>query len=223
MIQRQIDFDKLFNFRNPIIIITSYRRCFVCHMSINAFSFSSFNQSSASTFAIFTENGSAICVSYASRKCFTVIGLWSVGWCDGCLLPAPTMRWQLDRFDFRIGPTTVALVKSTDDDRLWCDHTMRFSSFRRLCVQQKTKIAWCEPGLRVVVSIPWSTNVDIVMITEPWIRATQGHKIINRPCDKHLMTLLTKKSSVINYRHWQLTVGHAPVVSGVDSMSSWVG
>ena len=24
---------------------------------------------------------------------------------------------------------------------------MRFSSFRRLCVQQKTKIAWCEPGL----------------------------------------------------------------------------
>ena len=58
------------------------------------------------------------------------------------------MRWQLDRFDFRIGPTTVALVKSTDDDCLWCAHTMRFSSFRRLCVQQKTKIAWCEPGLK---------------------------------------------------------------------------
>ncbi len=146
MIQRQIDFDKLFNFRNPII--TSYRRGFVCHMSINAFSFSSFNQSSASTFATFTENGSAICVSYASRKCFTVIGLWSLGWCDDCLWPAHTMRRQLDRFDFRIGPTTVALVKSTDDDRLWCAHTMQFSSFRRLCVQQKTKIAWCEPGLR---------------------------------------------------------------------------
>ena len=75
MNQRQIDFDKLFNFRNPIIIITSYRRGFVCHMSVNAFSFSSFNQSSTSTFATFTENGSAICVSYASRKCFTVIGL----------------------------------------------------------------------------------------------------------------------------------------------------
>ena len=23
-----------------------------------------------------------MCVSYASRKCFTVIGLWPVGWCD---------------------------------------------------------------------------------------------------------------------------------------------
>ena len=118
-------------------------------MSINAFLFSSFNQSSASTFAIFTENGSAICVSYASRKCFTVIGLWSVGWCDGCLWPAHTMRRQLDRFDLRIGQTTIALVKSTDDDRLSCAHTMRFSSFRLLCVQQKTKIAWCEPGFRV--------------------------------------------------------------------------
>ena len=57
------------------------------------------------------------------------------------------MRRQLDRFDFRIGPTTVALVKSTNDDRRWCAHTMRFSSFRRLCIQQKTKIAWCVPGL----------------------------------------------------------------------------
>ena len=26
-----------------------------------------------------TESGSAMCVSYASRKCFTVIGLWPVG------------------------------------------------------------------------------------------------------------------------------------------------
>ncbi len=116
-------------------------------MSINAFLFSSFNQSSGSIFAIFTENGSAICVSYASRKCFTVIGLWSLGWCDDCLWPAHTMRRQLDRFDLRIGQTTIALVKSTDDDRLSCAHTMRFSSFRLLCVQQKTKIAWCEPGL----------------------------------------------------------------------------
>ena len=41
------------------------------------------------------------------------------------------MRRQLDRFDFRIGPTTVALVKSTKDDRLWCAHTMRFSSSLR--------------------------------------------------------------------------------------------
>ena len=53
--------------------VTSYRTGFVCHMSINSFSFSSFNRSSASTFTIFTEHGSAICVSYASRKCFTVI------------------------------------------------------------------------------------------------------------------------------------------------------
>ena len=51
----------------------------------------------------------------------------------------------------RIGPTTVAFVKSTDDDRLWCAHTMRQSSFRRLCVQQKTKIAWCVPGFRIPV------------------------------------------------------------------------
>ena len=98
---------------------------------------------------ILTETGSAMCVSYASRKCFTVIGLWPVGWCDRCLWPAHTMQQLLDRFVFRIGPTTVAFVKSTDDDRLWCAHTMRQSSFRRLCVQQKTKIAWCVPGLRV--------------------------------------------------------------------------
>ena len=57
------------------------------------------------------------------------------------------MQQLLDRFVFRIGPTTVAFVKSTDDDRLWCAHTMRQSSFRRLCVQQKTKTAWCVPGL----------------------------------------------------------------------------
>ena len=56
------------------------------------------------------------------------------------------MRQLMDRFDFRIGPTTVAFVKSTKDDRLWCAHTMRFPSFRRLCVQQNTKIAWCVPG-----------------------------------------------------------------------------
>ena len=56
------------------------------------------------------------------------------------------MQQLLDRFVFRIGPTTVAFVKSMDDDRLWCAHTMRQSSFRRLCVQQKTKIAWCVPG-----------------------------------------------------------------------------
>ena len=56
------------------------------------------------------------------------------------------MQQLLDRFVFRIGPTTVAFVKSTDDDRLWYAHTMRQSSFRRLCVQQKTKIAWCVPG-----------------------------------------------------------------------------
>ena len=30
-------------------------------------------------FTILTETGSAMCVSYASRKCFTVIGLWPVG------------------------------------------------------------------------------------------------------------------------------------------------
>ena len=58
------------------------------------------------------------------------------------------MRQLLDRFDFRIGPTTVVFVKSTNDDRLWCAHTMRFSSFHRLCVQQKTKIAWRVPGLK---------------------------------------------------------------------------
>ena len=59
------------------------------------------------------------------------------------------MRQLLDRFDFRIGPTTVAFVKSTNDNRLWCAHTMRFSSFRRLCVQQKTKVAWCVPGFKL--------------------------------------------------------------------------
>ena len=106
---------------------------------------------SLSTFAILTETGSAMCVSYASRKCFTVIGLWPVGWCDRCLWPAHTMQQLLDRFVFRIGPTTVAFVKSTDDDRLWCAHTMRQSSFRRLCVQQKTKIAWCVPGFKQAI------------------------------------------------------------------------
>ena len=40
--------------------VTSYRTGFACHMSIDAFSVSSFNQSSASTFAIFTESGSAM-------------------------------------------------------------------------------------------------------------------------------------------------------------------
>ena len=99
--------------------------------------------------AIFTESGSPICVSNASWKFWTVIGLWSVGWCDGCLWPAHTMRRQLDRFDFRIGATTVALAKSTNDDRLWCAHTMRFSSFRRLWIPQKTKIAWCVPGIKI--------------------------------------------------------------------------
>ena len=89
-----------------------------------------------------------MCVSYASRKCFTVIGLWPVGWCDRCLWPAHTMQQLLDRFVFRIGPTTVAFVKSTGDNCLWCAHTMQQSSFRRLCVQQTTKIAWCVPGLR---------------------------------------------------------------------------
>ena len=87
-----------------------------------------------------------MCVSYASRKCFTVIGLWPVGWCDRCLWPAHTMQQLLDRFVFRIGPTTVAFVKSTGDNCLWCAHTMQQSSFRRLCVQQTTKIAWCVPG-----------------------------------------------------------------------------
>ena len=41
------------------------------------------------------------------------------------------MRRQLDRFNFRIGPTTVALVKSAKDVRLWCTHTTRFSSSLR--------------------------------------------------------------------------------------------
>ena len=91
-------------------------------------------------------SGSAMCVSYASRKCFTVIGLWPVGWCDRCLWPAHSMQQLLDRFVFRIGPTTVAFVKSTGDNCLWCAHTMQQSSFRRLCVQQTTKIAWCVPG-----------------------------------------------------------------------------
>ena len=58
------------------------------------------------------------------------------------------MQQLLDRFVFRIGPTTVAFVKSTGDNCLWCAHTMQQSSFRRLCVQQTTKIAWCVPGLR---------------------------------------------------------------------------
>ena len=64
------------------------------------------------------------------------------------------MRQLLDRFENRIGPTTVAFVKSTNDDHLWCAHTMRFSSSlratkdeNRICVQQKTKISWCVPGI----------------------------------------------------------------------------
>ena len=84
----------------------------------------------------------------ATRKCLTVIGLWPVGWCDRCLWPAHTMQQLLDRFVFRIGPTTVAFVKSTGDNCLWYAHTMQQSSFRRLCVQQTTKIAWCVPGFR---------------------------------------------------------------------------
>ena len=100
-------------------------------------------------------SGSAMCVSYASRKCFTVIGLWPVGWCDRCLWPAHTMQQLLDRFVFRIGPTTVAFVKSTGDNCLWCAHTMQQSSFRRLCVQQTTKIAWCVPGFRPLYKQSW--------------------------------------------------------------------
>ena len=75
------------------------------------------------------------------------------------------MRQLLDRFDLPIGPTTVAFVKSTNDDRLLCAHTMRFSSFRRLCVQQKTKIAWCVPGFikdltRPVANCDCNHNVE---------------------------------------------------------------
>ena len=51
-----------------------------------------------------TESGSAMCVSYASRKCFTVIGMWPVGWCDRCLWRAHTMQQLLDRFVFRSYP-----------------------------------------------------------------------------------------------------------------------
>ena len=54
-------------------------------------------------------SGSAMCVSYASRKCFTVIGLWPVGWCDRCLWPAHTMQQLLDRFVFQIGPTNCKI------------------------------------------------------------------------------------------------------------------
>ena len=85
------------------------------------------------------------------------------------------MQQLLDRFDFRIGPTTVAFVKSTNDDRLWCAHTMRFSSFRRLCVQQKTKIAWCVPGLTGMTPYKkdqpslvdrWSSSVPTCIVSQ---------------------------------------------------------
>ena len=86
------------------------------------------------------------------------------------------MRQLLDRIDFRIGPTTVAFVKSTNDDRLWCAHTMRFSSFRRLCVQQKTKIAWCVPGL-----IKLGTHHAIFVGTTIVVRRDDGRRSSNDP------------------------------------------
>ena len=84
------------------------------------------------------------------------------------------MQQLLDRFVFRIGPTTVAFVKSTDDDRLWCAHTMRQSSFRRLCVQQKTKIAWCVPGLTdhdKPLSTALVVDIEMTALTSPIVRA----------------------------------------------------
>ena len=88
------------------------------------------------------------------------------------------MRQLLDRFDFRIGPTTVAFVKSTNDDRLWCAHTMRFLSFRRLCVQQKTKIAWCVPGFR--------DNSTVVLLASHMILISSHTDILHDPHVKQI-------------------------------------
>ena len=80
------------------------------------------------------------------------------------------MQQLLDRFVFRISPTTVAFVKSTDDDRLWCAHTMRQSSFRRLCVQQKTKIAWCVPGFSLLGSQNYSFSGFVNISMGGWVQ-----------------------------------------------------
>ena len=78
--------------------------------------------------------------------------------CDSC--------WTDSIFE-SVQQLSRKLVKSTNDDRLWCAHTMRFSSFRRLCVQQKTKIAWCVPGF--MYHKGWRTYVlsQILSVTHP--------------------------------------------------------
>ena len=119
-----------------------------------------------------------MCVSYASRKCFNVC------------------------------PTTVAFVESTDDDRLWCAHTMRQSSFRRLYVQQKTKIAWCVPGLRqtrlsLKSDFLWSDPQQTTQLSRGCgqycsnqLDRTSGHWAINI---LHMFTLWVKESSRLDH------------------------
>ena len=80
-------------------------------------------------------------VSYVCQLCVT-----EMFHCDWSVALMRQMSLTRTHHATVIGPTTVAFVKSTGDNCLWCAHTMQQSSFRRLCVQQTTKIAWCVPG-----------------------------------------------------------------------------
>ena len=83
------------------------------------------------------------------------------------------MRQLLDRFDFRIGPTTVAFVKSTNDDRLWCAHTMRFSSSlrptkdenRMVCAGLKALVLWREKDALQELRFPYLLFGDMIRVT----------------------------------------------------------
>ena len=89
------------------------------------------------------------------------------------------MRRKLDQFDFRIGPTTVALVKSTNGDRLWCAHTMQFSVFCCLCVQHKTKISLCVPGADTALAqlyvASWVLSCKVAQYPVRWTAHSASH------------------------------------------------
>ena len=101
---------------------------------------------SASTFAIFTESGSPICVSYASRKF----------WTDWSVVRRLMRRMSLTRTHHATAVGPIRFSNRSNNCRL-CK--INEHSFRRLCVQQKTKIAWCVPGFRILHHLDVGQNM----------------------------------------------------------------
>ena len=106
-------------------------------------------------------------VTYLCQLCVTKILN-----CDWSVIGRLMRRMSLTRTHLAF-LHAVAFVKSTNDDRLWCAHTMRFSSFRRLCVQQKTKVAWCVPGLSYIVFSLQNMNAKLsTFLINPLVYST---------------------------------------------------